>query len=131
MHLQPKTQTIEECIRSCQSCHEICVDTVDYCLKVGGEHAESSHVKLIIDCAEICNVSMNSMVRSSATSIELCRSCAEICDRCAAACERFTGDEQMQACARECRRCAQACRQMVGSVSHGGASAAHVTSRPR
>jgi hypothetical protein len=131
MHLQRKTQTIEECIQSCESCHEICVDTTSYCLKVGGEHTEPDHMRLLVDCHAICHLSLDSMLRESATSIELCRACAEICDRCAAECERFTGDEQMQACARECRKCAQACRQMVGAVARGGAAAGPAATRHR
>jgi hypothetical protein len=119
MHLQPKTQSVEECLRICQGCHEICQDAIDHCLRMGGEHVEADHMRLLADCAEICNVSQNSMLRSSATSLDLCRSCAEICDRCAASCERFTGDAHMQACARECRACAEACRRMVGGMSHG------------
>jgi Domain of Unknown Function (DUF326) len=130
MHLHQKTQTIEECIRACQSCHELCVETVDVGVRMGGEHAETEHVRLLLDCHEICQISVNSMVRSSTTSLDLCRACADICDRCAAACERFTGDPHMQACARECRRCAQACRQMVASAAW--TSGLHATTmRPR
>ncbi|MGK4005091.1 four-helix bundle copper-binding protein [Sorangium sp. So ce1036] len=126
MHLQNKTQAIEECIRSCQSCHEICVETASLAVRMGGEHTEHEHVSLITDCAEICNVSLNSMLRNSTTSLDLCRTCADICDVCAADCERFVGNQQMQACARECRRCAQACRQMVAAATPiGGAAAGH------
>ena len=118
MHLVKKTSTIEDCIQSCRDCHAICVETADFCARLGGEHAEAPHVALLLDCAEICSTSLNSMLRSSATSRQLCGACADICDRCASSCERFVGDEQMQACANACRSCANACRRMVGAASH-------------
>lgn len=137
MHQHHKIPSIEECILSCQRCHEICVETASLVVRLGGEHAEHAHFSLIADCADICQTSLNSMLRSSPASVELCRACAEICDACAADCERFVGHQQMQACARECRRCAQACRQMVAAATHGsGTAAGHGTAahgglRPR
>ena len=104
---------MDDCIDWCTSCHDICLQTVNYCLAMGGEHSTPEHIRLLLDCAEICQTSANFMLRSSELHGVTCAACAEICDRCAAACERFEGDEIMQACAEACRGCAQSCREMA------------------
>ena len=77
-------------------------------------HAEPNHIRLMMDCAEICQTSANFMLRGSDLHHLTCAACAEICDRCAADCDRMSDDPRMAACAEECRRCAESCRQMSG-----------------
>lgn len=103
---------MKDCIDNCDDCHSICLETVTWCLEQGGEHASPDHVKLLQDCAEICQTSANFMLRQSTHHSLTCRACAEVCERCAEECERMDGD-QMQACAEACRRCAQTCRSMA------------------
>lgn len=104
---------MQECIDNCTTCHRVCVETASYCLEQGGRHAEASHVRLLLDCAEICQTSANFMLRGSELHAYTCGACAEICARCADACERMGDDEQMRRCAEVCRRCADSCRGMA------------------
>lgn len=104
---------MQECIDNCTTCHRVCVQTVVFCLEQGGGHAEASHVRLLLDCAEICQTSANFMLRGSELHAYTCGACAEICARCADACERMGDDEQMRRCAEVCRRCADSCRRMA------------------
>ena len=105
---------IQQCIQICLDCHRICHNTMmTYCLQQGGHYAESKHVQLMLDCAEICQTSANFMIRSSDLHYLTCQVCADVCDRCAEQCEQFTDDVQMQVCAEKCRQCATSCRQMV------------------
>src|SRR5262245_8844096 len=110
MHHQAKDQRLLDCIESCKDCLEICMTTVDYCLQQGGTHAMAGHLRLLQNCADICEGSMKFMLRGSNLYKKLCGFCAEVCDGCADACERFTGDQQMHACASACRSCSGACR---------------------
>lgn len=119
MSAQPKRQTNQsmlQCIENCLECYGICLAAITYCLEKGGEHAEAKHVRLLLDCAEICQTSANFMIRGSALHPITCGACAEICARCAEDCERMTDDEQMRKCAEACRRCAESCRQMAGAA---------------
>ena len=116
-----QTEEIQRCIALCQECHEVCLRTVPHCLEKGGQHAEAAHIRLLLDCAEICETSANFMVRHSDLHTETCRACSEICQRCAEDCERLADDDMMRRCAEICRRCAESCRQMAGA----GALAAH------
>lgn len=106
-------QAMSGCINACDDCHSICTETVTYCLGMGGRHATQEHIRLLLDCAEICQTSANFMLRGSQLHGVTCEACAEACDRCAQSCEELAdGDEQMEACARACRACAESCREM-------------------
>ncbi len=106
-------QAMQQCIQECLDCHSICLQTVQHCLELGGKNAESHHITMLLDCAEICQTSANFMLRSSNFHTRTCALCAEICEQCAADCERFGDDAQMKACAENCRRCAESCRRMA------------------
>jgi hypothetical protein len=111
---------MQQCIDECLSCHRVCVETTQHCLQMGGRHAEASHIRLMLDCAEICQTSANFMLRGSDLHAHTCGVCAEVCQRCAEDCERFGDDQMMMQCAQACRRCAESCRQMA----HGAHQAA-------
>ena len=105
---------MRECIDNCTTCHAICVETANHCLEMGGKHAEASHIRTLLDCAQICATSADFMLRGSELHARTCGVCAEACERCAADCERLAdGDELMLRCAQMCRRCAGSCRQMA------------------
>jgi hypothetical protein len=107
------SEDMQRCIQECQNCASICIETVQHCLKMGGEHARPEHIRLLLDCIEICQASANYMLRGSPLHTQTCAVCADVCARCAEDCERFTDDEMMQACARACRSCEASCREMA------------------
>lgn len=106
------TQEMLQCIEDCQMCHDSCVETITHCLMKGGPHAEAGHIRLLLDCAEICQTAADFMLRHSDLHAETCSVCADICERCADSCEQFAQDAHMTACAEACRRCAASCRAM-------------------
>jgi len=108
------TVKVQECIDACVECASVCNETLAHCLQEGGRHVEPSHIKLLIGCAEICQVSGNFMLRGSPLSRQVCQVCAEVCERCAESCGGFNGDNQMRRCAEMCRKCAEICQQMSG-----------------
>jgi hypothetical protein len=108
---------VQECIDRCQSCEEICLETVTHCLKLGGKHAAADHISMLLACAEICDTSARFMLLGSKHHPRACDVCAEVCEACAKDCERFDDDETMQRCADICRRCAESCRQMAKAAA--------------
>lgn len=114
---------MKRCIENCDECHRVCVETVQHCLQKGGHHAEASHIRLLLDCAQICQTSEDFMLRGSDLHPLTCGACAEVCARCAEDCERMADDEMMRRCAEVCRRCAESCRQMAASHQMAGAGA--------
>ena len=111
-------EEMQQCIKTCWDCHTVCLATVSHCLQMGGRHAEAAQIRLMLDCAEICQTSANFMLRGSNLHSYTCGLCAAICLRCAEDCEQMSDDAQMKACAEVCRRCAESCEKMgtpVGS----------------
>jgi hypothetical protein len=134
--LDPKS-TMQECIQNCLTCHQVCLETFNYSLWLSGRYTESVHLRLLLDCAEICQTSANFMLRGSDLHRETCRACAVICENCATDCDRYAVpsegsgapmsrhsgpprvskenvDEQMKYCAQIARQCAKSCREMAG-----------------
>jgi hypothetical protein len=104
---------MQQCIQNCLNCHAICLETINHCLQMGGEHASAQHIELLQDCAQICAASADFMLRMSQFHPQTCGVCAAVCAACADECERMTdGNDFMARCAEACRRCAESCRQM-------------------
>lgn len=108
------TDEMQMCIQNCTVCHQVCAQTVIYCLEKGGQHASPTHIRTLVDCGEICATSANFMMRNSDLHASVCRACAEACLACAQSCEQFGDqDEVMKSCADICRRCAESCQKMA------------------
>jgi hypothetical protein len=101
-----------ECIERCLECHKVCIQVIAQCLHKGGEHAAPEHIRLLLDCAEICQTSANFMLRGSEHHTQTCGVCADVCEACTEDCERL-GDAMMKQCAEACRRCAASCSEMA------------------
>lgn len=56
---------MRRCVDECLSCFRTCLESVTHCLEKGGRHAEASHIRLLLDCAEICETSAGFMLRTS------------------------------------------------------------------
>ncbi|HEV7300705.1 MAG TPA: four-helix bundle copper-binding protein [Tepidisphaeraceae bacterium] len=111
---------MNRCIDQCLHCNRTCAETLQHCLQAGGAHTQADHVRLMMDCIEICRTSADFMIRGSELHVHTCGACAEVCQRCADDCQRLADEdpqmrEHMQRCADECRRCAESCRQMSGA----------------
>src|SRR5205814_907065 len=66
------TPEMRQCIQECQSCHSSCLETVTHCLRKGGRHAEEGHIRLMLDCVEICQTSADFMLRGSDLHTRTC-----------------------------------------------------------
>ena len=102
---------MQDAIKACLDCHSMCLRmAMGYCLERGGRHAEQKHLRLMINCAELCQTSANFMLSDSPLHGRVCLICAEACEACAKSCEQV-GD--MRDCVEECQDCAKSCRTMT------------------
>lgn len=109
---------MRNCIANCSACHQICEETVNHCLEMGGAHAAPDHIRLLLDCAQVCATSADFMLRGSTFHGQVCGVCAVVCERCAEDCDRLAGDDDlMRRCAETCRACADSCRQMAAMAA--------------
>ncbi|GAB3433138.1 four-helix bundle copper-binding protein [Flindersiella endophytica] len=93
-------------------CYCSCSETITYCLEQSGPQMAGHALRLLIDCAEICQVAAGLLLRRSSLHRLVSISCAEACERCAQCCEQID-DEVLRQCAELCRRCADACRELT------------------
>jgi hypothetical protein len=106
--------SMDQCIRDCIACYELCTSCISHCLSQGGKHAGSRHITLMSECAQICNLSSAFMLQKGEFAFELCQLCAKICNACAESCITVdVTDGVMMKCADVCRRCADSCRSMA------------------
>lgn len=99
--------------KKCLECSVTCLETLQYCAKIGDSHRDPAHLQLLRDCAELCVTTANFLATDSYYRTELAMICAEICDACAIDCEQFENDEQMRLCAEICQTCAVTCRRVT------------------
>ncbi|HEU5047259.1 MAG TPA: four-helix bundle copper-binding protein [Rickettsiales bacterium] len=101
-----------ECITLCWEARTTCLDTLmNHCLVKGGAHVDADHVKIMLDCIELCQVTADFLKRGSELHRAVCTACASVCEACARSCEIVGKDEKMKHCAEVCRRAAEACQQ--------------------
>lgn len=108
-----RSQAMNDCIDACTQCEATCLETINYCLGEGGEHADPNHIALMATCADICATCRRAMLRGSDAHKALCGACADVCRQCADSCERIGEDADMKRCAEACRRCAESCDAMA------------------
>ena len=77
---QQTSSDMQRCIDECTACHQICLRTIQHCLKMGGKHAEQAHIRVLADCVQICAVSGDFMLRMSALR-RVCRGLPTLCGR--------------------------------------------------
>ncbi len=107
------SEEVQNCIQNCTECHDLCEQTLAYCLQMGGQYAETSHLRSLRDCADTCAACAESLASGSEGYQQLNSACAQSCERCAQSCEQFGNDAELKACAAVCRRCAESCRSMA------------------
>lgn len=103
----------EKCIRDCMKCFENCTRTISYCISQGGKHVEAEHIKIMMECIDMCRMSATLMISNAQFSHEHCQLCAKVCDACAESCDSLGEDKVMGECAASCRTCAESCRNMA------------------
>ena len=96
----------------CQ-CQESCMSWAMYSLKEGGDFAKLEHVRWLLDCADICSLAKNFLIRDSEYAGDILSICSYICDDCAESCETFFEDKMMKDCAMVCRNCGESCRDAI------------------
>ncbi len=112
--LEPFDEVTQRAIEDVNECALVCVETVAYCLRMGGEHADPDHITVLMDCGEVCTLASSYVLRRSEFAARVLGLTADVCERCAESCERFSDDEWMMDCAESCRNCAQSCREAAG-----------------
>lgn len=77
----------------------------------GGMELDPVHLRLLLDCAQMCEITADFMSRNSPYHLYLCEVCAAICEACAESCA-LAGS--MEECTAICQECIVVCRALAG-----------------
>ena len=114
MTTQTISREMQQCIEACIECQKCCVALETNCLKSGG--ADSRTIQTAKDCAEMCQMCSNFVMRESHFAVDICKLCSEVCKDCAAACDKTSRGSIAKECAVACRRCAETCMNVSSPV---------------
>lgn len=109
---------MHQCIQLCRDCHAMCMQTIAHCLKLGGRHAAPHHIRLSMDCAQMCTTTIDYTLCESPFHDRVCHLCSELCTQCGQDCTQVAGDDQLiKQCMEMCRTCAESCERMASEVA--------------
>jgi len=103
---------LRHCVELCQACHSTCMEAFNHGLHLGGAHADPAHLRLLADCADICRVTADFVLRASEFYNYPMGVCAFLCERCADGNDAIGGDAVMEDCSRACRACHAVCLRL-------------------
>lgn len=105
---------VTTCITECLECHRICMETLIYGLRKGGDYADADHAQLLLDCSQICLTAVDFMTRDSNVVHRISEITSYLCEKAAVSCERWaSSDAKMKQCMDQCRRCGECCRKIM------------------
>ena len=105
----------QKCIDACSRCAQACYECFEACLNEADIQARANCIKMLVECARMCEMSVAGMSANAQFSKPHCALCATVCDGCAKECSMFQ-DAHCQKCAQICTDCANECRNMSGMV---------------
>src|SRR5262249_43184483 len=74
-------EAMSHAIQICQECHSHCLrEAMQKCLELGGPHVQPEHLRLMLNCAEMCQTCANFMLSASPLHGKVCGVCAEVCE---------------------------------------------------
>jgi hypothetical protein len=107
----PMTSSMNPYISTVQNCSLHCYKML--AMMAGKDR--KMQIKLLHDCACICNSQAIYTVMGSVFAKKHALFCAEVCDVCAKECQKYS-DQASQECAKICFDCAEACREFAHSM---------------
>lgn len=103
----------QKCIDICNRCAQACYECFRACLNEPDIAPRKDCIALLVECAEMCQMSAAHMAMNAQFAKDHCRVCATVCEKCAADCAMFQ-DDHCPECAAICRECAAECHRMAG-----------------
>ena len=107
---------VNDCTRDCLECNYVCQQSIVHCLRKGVPYSNPMTIGLLQDCAELCQVAANLMIRDSTMYPQFCQLCADLCRKCAEICSELNEDQQLYHCANVCYQCADSCSRLAHFV---------------
>ena len=75
---------VQDNVNKCMECYKTCQQLILHCLQLGGDYADSPHIRLLQDCSALTATLAKFLLRGSSYSYKLTSLCREVCLDCAA-----------------------------------------------
>lgn len=102
-------ESLENCVAACNNC-------ASSCLNEDNVRSMAECIKLNLDCADACHLTLKLLARDSNHAMAVVELCKDICAECAAECEKHEQDHCRQ-CAKACQRCEMNCNNYISQVT--------------
>lgn len=102
----------QKCIDACNMCAQACYECFTLCLNEPDVAARKNCLAILIECAQMCQMSAAHMAMEGLFAKQHCGVCAAICTKCAEECAMFE-DDHCTECAQICQDCATECEKMA------------------
>lgn len=106
-------EKICECQTTCKYCFNACLEEKDV-------HMMTRCIKLNVECAEVCGLTISSLAYESEFSAEVLKLCIHACEKCAEECGKHQYIHCIE-CAKACRECAEACQAYLNRFCQAAA----------
>jgi hypothetical protein len=108
-------------IDALSDCAQACIADVDADLGEQNLTEMVTCIRLCLDCADVCTVTIGVTSRQASYDARVTRpllqACVAICKSCGDECERHAQmHEHCRFCEQACRRCEQACREFLDAL---------------
>lgn len=103
----------QECQQQLEECHRICLQALVHGLGLHTRPLHESHLRLLLDCAELCQTCAGFLLRGSDLAGVVACACASVCERCAEFCGERRDDALLRRCELVCLRCSESCARMA------------------
>ena len=104
----------QKCIDECNRCAQACYECFMACLKEPDIQSRKDCLAILIECAQMCQMSASHMAMDGQFAKDHCSICAAVCEKCAQECSMFE-DDHCTECAQICQSCAVECSNMAGT----------------
>jgi hypothetical protein len=114
------TREMDEAARACAEGHRVSTRTFSHLRtwERDASVASPDDLRLLLDCAQVCSVAADFLLRASEFHVLMCSLCAEICRKCQQNCRQLAaaeGDPVLAECAAACLQCSNACRRVMAA----------------
>ena len=99
-----------KCITICQSCLEFILE-----IKTNSDYKKDC-LDLLLDCIEICSLTIKYLKNNSLFIPEICHLCSNICRKCATACDKLP-HKRYQKCTQICQQCITHCQSIIHQIN--------------
>jgi ketopantoate reductase len=110
-----ETEKYQQFIRELSTCAQACYECVDAGLGTPDSREKKDCLKLLMECAAMCQTAATLMSMDGKFIKRQCALCAEVCEVAARACTNVD-DAPFQKCAEVCAGCEAAMREMMNKT---------------